>query len=81
MTRLRNQSNGTPKNERNSDTMLPERYLTPTDVAHLLGVPVDTLYQWRYRGTGPPSFRIGRHLRYNPDAIAHWINNLSEENR
>ena len=81
MTPLKNHSNGYAKDRRSNGNVLPERFLTPIEVAHLLGVPVDTLYQWRYRGTGPPSFRIGRHLRYNPDAIAHWINNLSEENR
>jgi excisionase family DNA binding protein len=58
--------------------LLPERYLTPNEVAHLLGVPVDTLYQWRYRGTGPPSFRVGRHLRYDPEAVAQWIQQLIE---
>lgn len=57
---------------------LPERYLTPADVADLLGVPVETLYQWRRKRTGPPAFRIGRHLRYDPARLRQWIDGLTE---
>lgn len=37
---------------------------TPEQVSEYLGVPVDTLYQWRYRRIGPRASKIGRHLRY-----------------
>ncbi|MCX5526814.1 helix-turn-helix domain-containing protein [Streptomyces bobili] len=57
---------------------LPERYLTPADVAELLGVPVETLYQWRRKRTGPPAFRVGRHLRYDPDRLRQWVDGLTE---
>ena len=40
-----------------------DRLLTVEDLADYLGVPVTTLYQWRYRSEGPPGFRVGR---YNP---------------
>jgi hypothetical protein len=40
-----------------------------------LGVPVTTPYQWR-RGVGPPSRRVGRHLRYDPDDVRAWFNAL-----
>ncbi|MGQ4358983.1 helix-turn-helix transcriptional regulator [Streptomyces sp. SAS_272] len=59
-------------------TMLPERYLTPADVAELLGVPVETLYQWRRKRTGPPAFRVGRHLRYDPVRLHQWVDGLTE---
>lgn len=52
---------------------LPERYLTPDDIAALLGVPLETVYQWRKKRTGPPGFRIGKHLRYDPEAVHGWI--------
>jgi predicted DNA-binding transcriptional regulator AlpA len=58
---------------------LPERYLGPSDVAELLGVPVATLYQWRSRRIGPPSFRVGRYLRYDPEAVRRWVDSLSGE--
>ncbi|MEU6272696.1 helix-turn-helix domain-containing protein [Streptomyces populi] len=57
---------------------LPERYLTPADVAELLGVPVETLYQWRRKRSGPPAFRVGRHLRYDPVRLRQWIDGLTE---
>ncbi|MEU6902303.1 helix-turn-helix transcriptional regulator [Streptomyces virginiae] len=52
---------------------LPDRYLTPDDIAALLGVPLETVYQWRKKRTGPPGFRVGKHLRYDPDAVHSWI--------
>jgi excisionase family DNA binding protein len=57
---------------------LPARYFTPADVAELLGVPLDTVYQWRYKRTGPPGFRVGRHLRYDPRAVSQWIAELAD---
>ncbi|MFC9314879.1 helix-turn-helix domain-containing protein [Streptomyces nigra] len=57
---------------------LPERYLTPDDVAELLRVPVETLYQWRRKRTGPPAFRVGRHLRYDPVRLREWVDGLTE---
>ena len=43
------------------------------DVSAFLGVPVATLHQWRYLGTGPDAFKVGRHLRYDPDAVRRWV--------
>ena len=55
---------------------LPERYLTPEDLSALLGVPLETVYQWRRKRTGPPGFRVGKHLRYDPNAVGSWIESL-----
>lgn len=57
---------------------LPDRYLTPEDVAALFSVPIETVYFWRKKHTGPPGFRIGKHLRYDPAAVRTWINTLTE---
>ncbi|MGW3612530.1 MULTISPECIES: helix-turn-helix transcriptional regulator [unclassified Micromonospora] len=43
------------------------------DVAAFLRVPVGTLYQWRYRRTGPRAFKVGRHLRYDPADVRSWL--------
>lgn len=51
----------------------PERLWTVDDVAAYLGVPVQTLYQWRYLQSGPPAYRVGRHLRYDPAAVRSWL--------
>jgi predicted DNA-binding transcriptional regulator AlpA len=42
-------------------------------VSAFLGVPVETLYQWRKRKYGPPSARVGRHLRYDPADVRAWF--------
>ena len=51
----------------------PVRLLSVEEVAELLQVPVRTIYQWRYRGDGPRSLRVGRHLRFDPADLASWI--------
>ena len=40
------------------------RLLSTEEVARILVVPVNTLYCWRYKGTGPRAYRVGKHLRY-----------------
>ncbi|MFJ9430075.1 helix-turn-helix domain-containing protein [Streptomyces sp. NPDC101490] len=51
---------------------LPDRYLTPDDIAELFGVPLETVYQWRRKRSGPPGFRVGKHVRYDPAAVRQW---------
>ncbi|MET9177776.1 helix-turn-helix domain-containing protein [Kitasatospora aureofaciens] len=67
-------STGTESNVR----PLPTSYLEPQDIAELFKVPLETVYQWRRKRTGPPGFRVGRHLRYHPDAVAQWAQNQEE---
>ncbi|WP_439664139.1 helix-turn-helix transcriptional regulator [Lentzea sp. HUAS TT2] len=43
------------------------------DVADFLGIPVQTLYQWRTRKYGPPGRRIGKYVRYIPDEVRAWF--------
>jgi hypothetical protein len=47
----------------------PARLSAVTEVAAFLGIPPTTLYQWRYRGYGPP----GRYLRYDPRDVRTWF--------
>lgn len=59
---------------------LPEQYLTPEDLVALLRLPsVETVYQWRRKRTGPPGFRAGKHLRFDPAAVARWIDARTTE--
>ncbi len=46
---------------------------TPRELAAFLGVPVKTLYQWRYVGEGPPAIRVGKHLRYRWEEVEAWL--------
>lgn len=53
---------------------LPDRYLTPEDLAVLFQLPsVETVYVWRRKHLGPPGFRVGKHLRYDPAAVRDWV--------
>ncbi|MGH3916384.1 MAG: helix-turn-helix domain-containing protein [Pseudonocardiaceae bacterium] len=41
-----------------------------------LQVPVQTLYSWRAQGYGPPGRRMGKHLRYRPEDVTAWLDQL-----
>ncbi|MFD0209718.1 helix-turn-helix transcriptional regulator [Streptomyces hirsutus] len=60
---------------------LPDRYLTPHDVAAVFGVPLETVYQWRKKRTGPPGFRIGKHLRYDPTDVHTYVTQRKDADR
>lgn len=47
-------------------------WLTAREVAEHFRVPVKTIREWRYQGTGPHGVRIGRHLRYRLSEIRRW---------
>lgn len=50
-----------------------DRLLTVDDLSEYFGVPVATIYAWRYRRQGPPGFRVGRHLRFRQADVEDWI--------
>ena len=50
-----------------------ERLWTIDDVSAFLQVPIATIYQWRHHRVGPPAFKVGRHLRYDPAAVRVWL--------
>lgn len=55
-----------------TDNGLGEKLLTPQDVADYLGIPVTTLHYWRRTGEGPVGIRVGRLLRYEPEAVRRY---------
>ncbi len=57
---------------------LDERSWTPDEVAVFLGIPKSTLYQWRHRGIGPKSARVGRHIRYLKADVLDWFRQQQE---
>lgn len=50
---------------------------TAEEVSEYLGVPVDTLYAWRYRGVGPRSAKVGRHVRYRWEDVERYVDEQS----
>ncbi|WP_435589785.1 helix-turn-helix transcriptional regulator [Micromonospora aurantiaca (nom. illeg.)] len=51
---------------------------TAEQVADYLGVPVATLYQWRYRNLGPRASKVGRHLRYRWADVESWVDDQAK---
>ena len=51
----------------------------PEEVGAYLKVPVRTLYEWRFKGTGPRSIKVGRHLRYRWSDVEAWLEEQAAE--
>lgn len=52
--------------------------LSTAQVSALTGVAEQTLCNWRSQSkagemSGPPSFKLGRLVRYDPDALGGWL--------
>ncbi|MEV6472988.1 MULTISPECIES: helix-turn-helix domain-containing protein [Streptomyces] len=60
---------------------LPDRYLTPDDIAEIFEVPKETVYAWRKKQIGPPGFRIGKHIRYDPAEVLAHVTHLKNIDR
>lgn len=54
------------------------QWLTPTDICRELQIPLQTFYQWRSRGVGPPAYRIGKHLRVSQADYETWLSLQSD---
>ena len=46
---------------------------TPAEVSDYLQIPVRTLQQWRYLGTGPRWRKAGHAVRYAWDDVEAWL--------
>jgi excisionase family DNA binding protein len=47
----------------------------------MFGIPVHTLYRWRYKGHGPAGYRVGRHVWYRREAVEAWLEQRADERR
>ena len=52
---------------------LGEEMLTLQEACAFLRVPEGTLRYWRHLGTGPRSFKVGRHVRYWRADLVLWL--------
>lgn len=57
--------------------MSAEQLMTPRELAAYFQVPEATVQQWRYKRVGPPSVRVGRHIRYRPAEVEAWLERQS----
>lgn len=63
----------TPRSAAAAPSAAVDHLWSAVEVSAYLGVPVATLHQWRYRGSGPDAYRVGRHLRYDPASVHRWL--------
>ncbi|MGW7056264.1 helix-turn-helix transcriptional regulator [Streptomyces sp. NPDC054887] len=57
-----------------SKNCMPEMaFLTLPKAAVYLGISPNTLYVWRHRRQGPPSFQMGRRVMYRISALDEWV--------
>ena len=47
--------------------------MSTAELARFLGVPRQSLYAWRAKGTGPAWYRVGRAIRYKEQDVEAWI--------
>ena len=50
-----------------------ERPFTADEVAALLNVPLDTIYEWHKEGTGPPGYQTHRESQYRRSDVVRWL--------
>jgi predicted DNA-binding transcriptional regulator AlpA len=53
--------------------LAPDDLLTPYEVAGILRCTRNALYVMRYRGEGPPVYRLGRRLLYSRREVLAWV--------
>jgi len=54
-------------------TMETPRWIDEKEASQIMGVAVQTLRNWRFQGTGPPYFKIGRSVRYRLNEILAFM--------
>lgn len=48
-------------------------FFSLTKAAEYLGISPNTLYVWRHRRQGPPSFRMGGRVMYRISTLDEWV--------
>ncbi len=58
---------------------LPDRLWSHAETAAFLGIPPATLHQLNHKRTGPRSFKVGRHRKYDPSDVAAWLDSRASD--
>ena len=62
-----------PDATRRTSTTLSDEMLSLAEACAFLRVPEGTLRYWRHLGSGPRSFKVGRHVRYWRADLILWL--------
>ena len=49
------------------------------ELAEYLGVPAQTIYDWRLSGRAPRAYKVGKHLRFAVSDVAEWLEQRHED--
>ncbi len=52
---------------------------TVIEVSLNLGIPVQTLYQWRTLSKGPRGIKVGKHVRYRWTDVEAWLDRQADQ--
>ncbi len=69
---------GVETSEAGSGSVLPS-LINVEELSAWLGVPVATIYGWRHRQEGPPSYKVGRHIRFRVGEVERWLDGLRDD--
>ncbi|GHD04383.1 hypothetical protein GCM10010313_20610 [Streptomyces violarus] len=48
-------------------------FMSPKELAELLGLPLSSVYGFNAEGTAPRRVRLGRHIRYRRADVEAWL--------
>src|SRR4051794_10507671 len=54
------------------------RFMTTSELAELCRTSENTVRYWRHIGAGPPSFKLGRRVLYDAEAVEEWLRRAQE---
>lgn len=49
------------------------------ELAEYLDVSESTVHNWRYRGEGPPGFKVGGQVRYRREDVEEWLEEQADD--
>jgi hypothetical protein len=55
------------------DDHVNDQLFSIDEAADFLRSSIDTLRDWRHRGIGPKSFKVGRRVRYWRSELIRWL--------
>jgi predicted DNA-binding transcriptional regulator AlpA len=60
--------------QKSRESLDKDRLLTPQQLANMLNLPIASIYDMRYRGTGPRAIKIsGKALRFRLSDVEAWL--------
>ena len=61
-------------------TSSKSEFMSPKELADLLGISVSSLYSMNSWGTAPLRIRVGKHIRYRRTDVEAWLQRNTIEN-